>query len=193
MKKLVSLILIAVLALSLVACTSNGDSSNDETAKKYDIADSKALLTTVWNGYADDEKFSVIGGDTSEENLTDGAPGTFSIADAESVDNTLGLPAASIEKIDGAASVIHMMNANNFTAAAYHATDIATVGEIAKAVEDNLAGRQWICGIPEKLVIFTVDDYVVTAFGAGDLIDVFTANLTKAYPEAAKVCDKAVE
>ena len=52
----------------------------------------------------------------------------------------LGLPETA--KVDQAASLIHMMNQNTFTAAAYHCTDDADA--LATALRDNIQQRQWM-------------------------------------------------
>ena len=66
--------------------------------------------------------------------------------------------------MDEAASLVHMMNANTFTAAAYHAT--GDTAELAQQLRDNIMQRQWMCGFPDKQVVAVVDEYVVAVFGA---------------------------
>ena len=57
---------------------------------------------------------------TPKKNMRDGAPGNFSMDDADLLDSSLGFPAAEAGKIDGAASLVHMMNLNTFTCGAFH-------------------------------------------------------------------------
>ena len=111
MKKLFALLLAAVMALSLVACSGN-DTKTDEPSgdQAAEITSALSLLETVWNDYSDDEKFSVVGG----------APGVFDLSDRSLAEYHLVLPETA--EVDEAASLIHMLNANTFTAAAYHAT-----------------------------------------------------------------------
>ena len=187
MKKLLTLLMAAVLALGLAGCGA-ADTNNDGAG----IADAKALLTTVWDAHADDEKFATYGGDMDEANMTMDAPGNFGIADAEMLDYSLGYPAAEVDKIDGAASLIHMMNANTFTAGAYHVVNADDVTAVVDALKENIANRQWMCGFPDKMVIVTVEDYVVAMFGAAELVDNFNAKLTGAYASAEVVCDEAL-
>ncbi len=190
MKKLLTLLLAAVMACALVGCgaADNNDTNND----KAGIADAKELLTTVWAAHGDDEKFATFGGDMDEANMTQDAPGNFGIADAEVLDAMLGYPAAEVGKIDGAASLIHMMNANTFTAGAYHVVNADDVAAVADALQENIANRQWMCGFPDKMVIVTVEDYVVAMFGAAELVDNFNAKLTAAYTAAEVVCDESL-
>ena len=175
MKKLTALVLAALLVLSLAAC---GDKNNagdgDKPAKPTSALN---ILETVWNTYGEDEKFAVAGGDFSEANAREDAPGVFDLKDRELADSELGLPETAA--VDEAASLVHMMNANTFTAAAYHAT--GDTAELAQQLRDNIMQRQWMCGFPDKLVVAVVDEYVVAAFGAEDLVDTFMTHLNGIY------------
>ena len=112
MKKFVSLLLAALLVLSLTACGSKNNHSGDKPATPTSALN---ILETVWNTYGEDEKFSVVGGDFSEANLKEDAPGVFDLKDRALADSELGLPETAA--VDEAASLVHMMNANTFTAA----------------------------------------------------------------------------
>ena len=179
MKKIVSLLLAALLVLSLAAC---GDKNNagdgDKPAKPTSALN---ILETVWNTYGEDEKFAVIGGDFSGANTREDAPGVFDLKDRALVDSELGLPETAA--VDEAASLVHMMNANTFTAAAYHAT--GDTAELAQQLRDNIMQRQWMCGFPDKLVVAVVDEYVVAVFGAEDLVDTFMTHLNGIYGVSA--------
>ena len=197
MKKALSLALAVLLTLSLAACGGKenpagaGGASGDQN-NGSGIESSLELLTQVWDSYGDDDKFPAIGGDLSEEHVTDGAPGVFSVDDADMLDATLGFPAASAGKIDDAASLMHMMNGNTFTCGAFRAADAGDAAELSEAIKDNVMHRQWMCGFPEKLVIVTVDNYVVSIFGTGDLVDGFKTRLTAAYAAAEVRCDEPI-
>ena len=173
MKKFVSLMLAAVLALSLAACGSK-DNTGDNPAQPKSALN---LLETVWNTYADDEKFPVMGGDFSEENMKEDAPGAYDLTDRAEADRVLGLPETAL--VDQAASLTHMMNQNTFTAAAYHATDDPAA--LAQQLRDNIQQRQWMCGFPDKLIVAVVGDYVVAAYGAQDLVDGFMSHINGIY------------
>lgn len=193
MKKLISLMLVALMIIALAGCTQNSRDNTDSKADSSSPESALALLNSVWKKYADDEKFAVAGGDFSEENANTKGPGKYSLDDAQAVEYALGYPAASIDKIDDAASLVHMMNANSFTCAAYHAKDASKTDEIAGDIKSAIGTRQWICGFPEKLFIATVSDYVVAVYGSTDLLDVFTAKLAEVYPDAKTVSDDPIE
>ena len=172
MKKMIAFVLAAGMLLTLTAC---GGAKDEATG--IGAASAVELLETVWSSYAEDETFAIMGGDY-DNNVAD-APAAFDYTNAEYMDSMLAIPADASAMVDDAASMIHMMNANTFTAGAFHLTDAANEEAFAAAVKDSVMNRQWLCGFPEKLVIVSAGDgYVVTAFGNGELIDTFTAKLT---------------
>ena len=101
--------------------------------------------------------------------------------------------AANIAEIDDAASVMHMMNANTFTGAAYHVTDAANVETLAATIKDNILARQWMCGFPDKMIVVQVgDDYLVTAFGNGEIMDNFLSKLQAEYSGAKVLFEEVI-
>lgn len=189
MKKITSLALALALALTLTACgkkdntAGNGDSSVP--------ADATALLTAVWDAHSDDEKFPAAGGDY--ENPVEDAPGAVSIADADNLNYMLTLPVEDAGKIDGAASLSHMMNANTFTCGAFHVTSKDDVETVASDLRDAIQSKQWMCGFPDKLVVLTYGEYVVALFGADDLVDDFVNTMTATYTGVQTACDEPIQ
>lgn len=188
MKKIFVMILTAVLAFSFAACGGEGSGGGDGV----EIADALTLLNTIWDSYGEEDKFPAMGGDFSEENMVDGAPGNYGIEDASMLDYSLGLPEASASMIDGAASLIHMMNANTFTCGAFHVSSSDNVSAVADSLRENILQRQWMCGFPDKLIVITVGDYVISAFGNEELIDTFKTKTTSAYESAELVYEEPV-
>ena len=97
----------------------------------------------------------------------------------------VGLPADAAAHVDAVASALHMMNANTFTAGCYRVSDSANMDAVVKALQENIQARQWMCGFPEILVIYTVGNYVISAFGNQQVVDTFTSHLSAVYGEAA--------
>ena len=186
MKKTISLALALVLALSLAACGKNGntDSSADVPA------DANTLLTTVWDSFTDDEKFPASGGDYTTP--VEDAPGAVDISDADNLNYMLTLPVEDASKIDGAAALSHMMNANTFTCGAFHITSKDDVNTVAQDLRDAIQSKQWMCGFPDKLVIFTYDQYVVSLYGDEELVNTFRDKLQAAYSDAAIAYDEMI-
>ena len=198
MKKIITLLLAAVLLLTLAACGNGGKettANGEETTASQNVEskDPLTVLQTVWASYGDDEKFAVAGGDMSEENSKMDEPGVFSLENKEELDATLGLSAEAAQKVDSAASLVHMMNANTFTCGAFKVKNADDVASLAGMLKDNILKRQWMCGFPDKLVVASVDDVVLAFFGKNDNIDTFKAKLTAAYASAEIISESPIE
>ena len=174
MKKLVAILLCATIGISVMGCGNKKEPENGTSAaSKYESA--LDVLTTVADAYAEDQKFPMAGGDS--ENMSTEGPAAFDISKTEELTTSLTLPESEIKHIDDAASLVHMMNANIFTGAAYHLTDDADMKDFSKAVEESVLSKQWICGMPDTLVILKADDeYVVTAYGEAEIMETFKEN-----------------
>ena len=172
MKKMITLALAALMLVGMVAC---GGGAKDNGGAGFAADSATAVLENAWNSYADNEKFAIMGGDY-DNNVAD-APAKFNHENAEYMDSMLAIPADAAAMVDDAASMIHMMNANTFTAGAFH-LDQSNEAAFVSAVKESVMNRQWICGFPEKLVIVSDGNgYVVTAFGNGEAVETFKTKL----------------
>ena len=190
MKKILALLLAAVMVLSLAACTnkgSEGGATSPSGAQTNQPKSALEILEKVWSKYSADEKFPATGG--SEKHMKEDMPGKFDVSDAEALDFELGFPKANASEIDDAASLMHMLNQNNFSCGVYHVKDSGNVEALAGKIKENILARQWLCGFPEKLVILTIGDYIVSVFGARELTDTFTAKLSAEYSSAKQLFD----
>ena len=154
MKKILALLLAAVMVLSLAACTnkgSEGGATSPAGAQTNQPKSALEILEKVWSKYSADEKFPATGG--SEKQMKEDMPGKFDVSDAEALDFELGFPKANASEIDDAASLMHMLNQNNFSCGAYHVKDSGNIEALAGKIKENILARQWLCGFPEKLVI----------------------------------------
>lgn len=183
MKKIVSLALAMLLVLSLAACGSKNSGAGD-------VSDALTLLNTVWATYSEEEKFPVSGGDY--DHPVDDAPGAFDISNADNMDYMLGFPGPSVANLVDAASLMHMMNANTFTCGALRAANADEVEGLAQDMRDAIQSKQWMCGFPDKLVVFTYDRYVVALYGNEDLVNTFRDKLAAAYGNAVVAYDEAI-
>ena len=51
--------------------------------------------------------------------------------------------------------------------------------------------RQWMCGFPDDLVIYSVGtNYVVAAFGAEEVVDSFEGHLEEVFASAENLYDE---
>lgn len=187
MKKKTLLLICAMLAICLTGCgKSNNEeenSANDTTKESIveenvtvDAADPEELLLTVWESYDEADRFPIGGGDYG--NMVSDTVGVFDVSRIEDLDSLLGVPSEGAAMIDEAASMMHMMNANTFTAGAYRLKEDATVQVLADVLKENILNRQWMCGFPDTLLIASVGDkYVVSAFGEAQIMENFKSKL----------------
>ena len=192
MKKKIALLLLTVMAISLVACGEKDTANNNDAAKDGKQAESALdVLQSTWETYEEENKFAAGGGDS--QNMVMDEPGKFDVTNTEELNGTLGFPADSAGKIDDAASFMHIMNANTFTAGAYHVTNADDVQGVADALKESIMNRQWLCGFPETLIIVKVNDnYLVSAFGNGEIIETFKTKLTGVYADATVVYEESL-
>ena len=211
MKKVLPLLLAVVMVISLAACnTGDAQNNNDSTTvgndggtqnnndsttvgndgDHIDLPESAlALLETAWATHNEEEKLYFMGGDL-DSNVS-GAPGAA--ADMDFINYTLLLPSQLNDKIDQAASLMHAMNANNLTCAAYHLTDGTDIDSFVTAVQENIQNNPWMCGFPEELVIYTLGgEYVVVMFGKADITAPFRQELVTAFPELKLAVEEAI-
>ena len=178
MKKIISVILAAVMLFALAGCGAEGLPEVDKTALE--------VLTEIRDGMPEDQHFMSFGGDYDA--AVENAPGPHAIGDGSDLENGIGYPAANISMIDEAASMRHMLNANTFTCGAYHLTEDADIDEVCKGIRDSLMNRAYMCGWPETLYVIKIGSrLVVTVFGANDLVTAFKDKAVEIYGDAAVV------
>jgi len=164
----------------------NGEGSGGGESK---YAQSVEVLNEVVKVYGEDELFAMYGG--NQENAVMDAPGSFDISKTQELEYTLGFPLDQLDKVEDAASMVHMMNANTFTGAVYHLKEGEDMDAFAEAVKSCILAKQWVCGQPETLVVINVDGrYVITAYGVAELIEVFKGHALSAL-EGAQVITEA--
>ena len=200
MKKIIAMLLALTMLVAFAGCnnttapeTTEGTNAPETTAAPETTeaatgaASALEILETTWNLFGEDEKFFVMGGDF--ENMVDGAPGAVNVAGVDFLMGNLIVPEAETANVTEAASLIHAMNANTFTCAAYAVADVQA---FADAMKTAIQGNHWMCGFPEKLVIAEVGGYVVVMFGHGDAVNPFQTKLTAAYPTTNILVNEAI-
>ena len=183
MRKITTMLLVVAMMFTLVACASGQAKDTGETPLE--------ILVNVWDSYTDDQKFSIIGGGPEFDQSIMDEPAEFVISNAEAVDTLLGFPSTSIALVTEAASIMHAMNQNTFTAGAYHISNSADVEMLIGDIEDNILNRQWMCGFPDTLIIVKVDSHtLISAFGEAANIENFKDNIMNLYTGAELVCEQ---
>ena len=145
--------------------------------------DPLSVLNTVWGTYSEDEKFPAAGGDY--EHAVDGAPGSLA--------SQLTFPAGDAGLIDSAAALTHMMNSNTFTCGAFHVASKDNVSQLAQDLRSEFQGKQWMCGFPDKLVVASMGQYVVSVYGDEELVNTFRDKLKGSYPSVTVLYDENLD
>lgn len=154
------------------------------------VDDALTILNAIWNTYSDEEKFPAAGGDS--EHAVDGAPGSFDASNADNLSYLLTFPADDASLIDSAASLVHMMNLNTFTCGAFHVADANNIARLADDLRTTIQAKRWMCGFPDKLVIVTVGQSVLSVYGNEELVNTFRDKLLASYSAATAVYDEAI-
>lgn len=173
MKKAAIWLWAAAAIFTLSACGSKQDASQgNQTSGESEYAEALEVLDKVVSVYKEDELFSMYGGD--QENAVMDAPGKFDITKTEELEYNYGMPGEQLSNIEDGATMMHMMNANMFTCAAYRLKEGTDMNAFADDLESSILAKQWICGQPDTLLIIDVDGrYVITAYGEGEIMKVF--------------------
>lgn len=187
MKKIISILLAAAMVLAFAACGNNSGNNGGNDAA---VTDPLEVLSKTWSSLPEEDKFPAAGGDNGSP--VDDKPGKFDISDTDNLDYMLSFPAGSVDLIDSAASLTHMMNMNTFTCGAYHVKNAADAKTLAQSLRDSIQSRQWMCGFPDKLVIATLGNYVVSVYGDEELVNTFRDKLQAAYSDAAIAYDEMI-
>ncbi len=191
MKKIISVGILLCMLLTIFAGCGKSETPTGTTPAENLPGSALEILENLWAQYSEEEKFSVIGGNI-EANIM-GAPGSYDLAYAENMTYNLLVPADRIADVTEAASMIHMMNANTFTCGAFKLAEGVAAADFAAAMEQSVMGNQWMCGFPEKLLVQTIgENYVIVAFGLGDVMTPYAANMQAAYPAAQTLYDETI-
>ncbi len=211
MKKLISLLLVLVMVAAMAAGCGKKDANTDTTGAtaaptqttEAVVAPASALevLETVWALYGEEEKFAVVGGDNAyhtaqmeadENYMMPSAPGKFNLTEGEELIYKMLVPEAEHAKITDAATMTHMMNSNTFNCGVY-CVSAADADAFVTAMKTAVTGNQWMCGMPESLLIAVIaDEYVLVAYGVNDAMGSFETKFVSAYPAAQLVVDEAI-
>lgn len=192
MKKATTILMAAMMMFALSGCGGKqNDTDADQVNGESKYTESLEILSDIVKVYKEDELFAMYGG--TQENAVMDAPGKFDISKTEELNYTLGLPEEQFSNIEDAASMVHMMNANTFTGAAYRLKEGVDMNDFADSVKSCILAKQWICGQPDTLIIINVDGrYVITAYGAAEIIEIFKNNTLSAVDGAQVITEAPI-
>ena len=176
MKKILAFVLALTVVMAMAACT---PANNNETTGAAEVLPANALelLTTTWANIAEENKFPVMGGD--EANINWEGPGSVVLPGAEgNALWNLNIPEDQLANFTEAATMIHAMNTNIFAGCAVKLTEGADKTAVAQAIADGIKGTHFMCGHPERLIVVSLGDYLVVAFGLDGVEEGNAKNIT---------------
>lgn len=204
MKRILALTLaVLMLAMCFVACGKtedpNTDDKNDTVEPDYKSA--LELINKIFTGYnataTEETMLYVVGGNMFNfETCNPEGPAEFvALADTDYNEN-LGIAVEDVAKIEGAASMHNMMNANMFTSYVIKVKADADIDALATALKTNILARQWICGAPDKLVIAKAPgNYLIVTWGVsvdGGIVNPYTESFATVVPGSSIVVTETI-
>lgn len=216
MKKIIAIFLASVMMLSLMAGCTGGTTPSETTETTQPtqestvateatqptqttteptqmgtaISTSAQILNKIWTQYGENERFASYGG-TVEHAIND-APGDLDLSNTEEITSKYLLPLDQLANAENGASLVHLMNSNIFTAAAFKMKEGTDVRTAAKALRDNIQKTQWLCGQPDHLLVAEAEGHLVMAFASKENLEIFRQKLSAAYSDATIIYDEAV-
>ena len=212
--KTVRLLLVLSLILGLLAgCAKNvpqedngnitGDQSSSDTLipdmsgnTQEDLLDKTKTqscqhLQDLWEAIPEEERFAAYGG--TVESATDNAPGELDMQNTEELTTKYLLPAEHLENVSEAASLVHMMNSNIFTAVAVKLKQPESMTQLYEAWRNAIQNNRWICGQPDRLLMAKLDDnHLLMAFGSAEIMEKVSSLLKTAVTGAEILYHEAV-
>lgn len=153
--------------------------------------DALDMLQTVWDGFAPQERFDVIGGNGS---AVTGNPGSIVISESTvDLETMFWIPDSQLQQVWQAASMMHGLNRNLFTCVGVQLQEGADTAIFANSWKQNVQNARWVCGAPERILAITLgDNYVVCVFGNAKNVITFERKMTAAYPTAQILCSEVI-
>ena len=176
----------------------DSDAGLKTSARKYTVVfapegSALDLYNKIWGTYTDDEKFTVTGGDMEHTSME--GPGLFDIEkNKEKIMYYTHVTEELLETVtNDAATLMHMMNVNKFSSAIFHLKDASTAESFAKEYDKAIQNTSWLCGYPDIVVVVSIGEYVIVAFGwDDDLINTFKAKCLAVDSSAKLLIDNAI-
>lgn len=213
MKKFIVLLFAAVMLLSMASCGKKNEEDKsgennppvNEPSKGADEIINASLgkfyetLAPIFEMDAEAIKSNFAGGYFSEDETTNkmGEAGCTPIDVEEAVATFKSVSLItddSFVKLADAAVFHHMMNMNTLAVSSMRVADAANVEAVANSFRESVGGNQvWVCGVPERYAVITIDTYIISVYGKVDMVNAVKSAVTETYTNAVVVCDEAFE
>lgn len=196
--KYVMMMLVIGLIINSSACGNNGNGNNteminptevvQETESEFyiEIADAADILLKVWDSYATEERFDIMGGHFTAGVI--GEPAKYDLTQATDLVQMYCVPEVYMSMIDDAATMVDLYNAARFTAGVYHVTNVEEQEAFIKGISEQIESNSWHGETPEKVIVLKVgEEYVVAIYGRETLVNQFKQKLEAIYQTMIEV------
>jgi len=176
---------------SIVPPSSNEPTGTINSNMQPVQSDTVAILGQIWEQFSQEERFACYGG--SVEDAEENAPGSLELDNIEELASKYLFPGAMLQDVKEAASLVHMMNSNIFTAMVVRLSSDGDMEMLYKQWRDAIQNNRWICGQPDRLIMAQIDSYsLLMSFGSKDIMTQLQQKLAAAYPNAAVLYNEAI-
>ena len=173
MKKWMAILMALSMMMSLASC---GEKKETDNSKESEFKAATEVLDKVFKSYKESEAFPISGGDT--DNMKEEKAGVFDLSKTEELDFLFGIPSEELKNVEEAATVAHSYNGNTFSCIAFKMKKDADKNTFADNIKAHILKKEWICGMPETLLIVDVDsDYFISCFGVDSMIKTFKTHV----------------
>lgn len=199
MKKLLCLLLTLAMTLSLAACGSKADDKtpeeDDPTQAETNIADKQDEPSADDADKDDASDATEIEPDANKGEKPNEAqkPAEPTKSDSKKDETPASKPSEPAKPAEPSkpAETPSETPAAQDTGA-FHVSDAGNVSTVAADIRSAVQGKQWMCGFPERLVILTSGQYVVSVYGNESLVNTFRDKFVAAHSGASTVYDEAI-
>lgn len=147
---------------------------------------SAVFLQTLWADFSQSIPFDVFGG-TDNRPVWD-APGDVDLGEVAQLQERYLIPQGYRHRLHSGASVTHLMNPSVLTLVALQLEQPEEAKEFLRAWQRTVQDHVWPCDSPQRLLVASVQEQMVMAYGRSDVMEDLRKSLVKVYPAAQIQC-----
>lgn len=186
-KSLKAAALVLSFCLMGAGCSSQAGTTDQTTEQQSQYQNSEEVLNAIVNDINPNSMPSLIGGYMIDEPVQDQAGALDLSQDLADLSSGLSIPQNIFEESDSASSIMSAMNANQITAVCVQLKDAADAKAASEEFAQFVQEKHWMCGTPEVYIAFQDGNFLIMAYGFGDIVDSFEGALKTALPQASQL------
>ncbi len=162
---------------------------SSEEAETVVMTDTVTVLETIWDTYAEDEKFYVVGG----LDMTSDGPAAVDLTDTEMLDIMCHIPEEQAGYLTEAAMFSNAMNGVEFTAVCAMAGDEKDVDSAIAAIREAVINYEgYFPKAPDALEIVHSGKFIIYFFGNEDSVATFDKHMLEVYANVTVDCSEKI-